>query len=975
MKRELLRLKLQFFAGEIKEEEDEVIIPGEEGVTGASGVTGSTPPAYNMPQNTVAAPVAQDFDTWYKANGGMDEAGYYAKYDLDPDRDYQNTVNTLNYEYQTSMANYGEQAEKMYQMGLQNSGVSDIFQANAFSSYLGNMNQAAADRITARKKNKAAFEDYVAGMKAQHGQYETGIKTEYDTKLNSALASALEIYNGYNLDSVLSQLGVAGYYTEIVQAVGEKLSGMDEASIKALKAETEGNLAQSILAAFPNLTEADRSAVNTMFGGMVPDAALDAAFNRALTTYQSSAAGQTAAVNNFVTTYGEQFDPNMSKDDFVNNMITKEDGTLDESQRANAEAAWEQMKADWDENIEAATRRAEELYRGATYTVTDENGNKVTKQYVKGVIEKLIKEGYSKAVANAAAQKLIGQDPTIYKERAGKQAYADAMSRLGIEGVDLTKYSSWDAYKTAITNSLQGTDWSVDSVNYAIQNAKNAWNEAKASVIAGGVDTVIEYIDEYGESYVKSQLLNAMPQDMVDEVWKQFLTTPMGEQWQGTLRQASVDELVNTWTASFDPNMSKEEFVTKMITGEDGKVNEDLRANAEAAWEQMNGQFLNNAQRIAESVTDRSLINSKSDDNVIKGLIENAGLIATPGLIKAVRDELAKGDNFNESVANDLATKDVETANDNLSSNETNKGYNSIKDYFTALDNFDAIDAQYGNTGATDPDRENINNTVNTIITSALSGSGGDIASSDTARTLEGIISNTDIQNWGNLSDDERRRAVLEGTINSGRFSVSEIKNFVSDYVNWKTKDIISTDKDNAKASGLADAGDLVMYVKGLGLGSNATNNLIKDIVNQIGFEIIGGGVIKWNKTVGGAEASIYGWEKNKKINDTNLMNSLESQFEKVKYSRMTVYNGKLYGKNQKNEWFEIPENGVTIAGDGHTNTDAQAKGIYHLLVVMFEQGDSNTVRPGGTGGIKDGVITDDKTGGGRTKDFSTTNK
>lgn len=341
MSMELLRLGLQFFAGETKEGEDDVIKPGEEGVTGASGVTGSTTPAYTMPQNTVAAPKAQDFDTWYKANGGMDEAGYYAKYDLDPDRDYQNTVNTLNYDYQTSMATYGEQAEKMYQMGLQNSGVSDIFQANAFSSYLGNMNQAAADRITARKRNKAAFNDYVANMRAQHGQYESGINTEYDTKLNSALTFALDRYNGYNLDSVLSELGVAGYYTQVIQAVGDKLSGIDATSLKALQAQTENNLAQSILTAFPNLTEADRSAVKTMFGGMVPDDALDAAFNRALTTYQSSAAGQEQMVSDLVTSGKDLFDPNYSYE------VDNEDGTKttigggEASMNAFIEKVWE----------------------------------------------------------------------------------------------------------------------------------------------------------------------------------------------------------------------------------------------------------------------------------------------------------------------------------------------------------------------------------------------------------------------------------------------------------------------------------------------------------------------------------------------------------------------------------------------------------------------------------------------------------
>ena len=556
MSMKLLRLGLQFFAGGTKEEEDEVIIPGEEGVTGASGVTGSTTPAYTMPQNTVAAPKAQDFDTWYKANGGMDEAGYYAKYDLDPDRDYQNTVNTLNYDYQTSMATYGEQAEKLYQMGLQNSGVSDIFQANAFSSYLGNMNQAAANRITARKRNKAAFNDYVANMRAQHGQYESGINTEYDTKLNSALAFALDRYNGYNLDSVLSELGVAGYYTEVIQAVGDKLSGIDATSLKALKAQTENNLAQSILTAFPNLTEADKSAVETMFGGMVPDDALNAAFNRALTTYQNTDAGRTAAVNTFVTNWTDSFDPTMSKADFVNKMITKEDGTSDESQRANAEAAWEQMKSNWDA---AAPERVQAIVD--TFGIGEGKIDPSSFESKKAFIDEMVKNNHSAEDAEAAWNKFDEAAGKAYNEVWAKYQAVDdtgalintytgnAKQKLDIKnllGADVPEYIYNEIIKRMDANRAEEKEADKQDTLTGIEDLPE--DEVNYNTLYNEIQNSGNDPDIVGASSVKYKdaVMNAMdsPENLAN-AW-QLVPNMSKNTWDGLDDAGKLDALLNS---------------------------------------------------------------------------------------------------------------------------------------------------------------------------------------------------------------------------------------------------------------------------------------------------------------------------------------------------------------------------------------------------------------------------------------------
>ena len=139
-----------------------------------------------------STPTAEPADVsgWekYKAdNGVLGEGDWYAAQGLDPDRDYQDAVNTLNYGYQTAMSTYGENAEKMYQMGLTGSGVSDVFQANAFSTYLSNMNDAAAARIAAKKQNKALYNAYLSDEKGKYNQELKELNAQKETKIQSAL--------------------------------------------------------------------------------------------------------------------------------------------------------------------------------------------------------------------------------------------------------------------------------------------------------------------------------------------------------------------------------------------------------------------------------------------------------------------------------------------------------------------------------------------------------------------------------------------------------------------------------------------------------------------------------------------------------------------------------------------------------------------------------------------------------------------
>lgn len=676
MSMELLRLGLQFFAGETKEEEDE-----EEGVV-VPGVTESTTPAYTMPKNTVDAPVAQDFDTWYKANGGMDEAGYYAKYDLDPDRDYQNTVNTLNYDYQTSMATYGEQAEKMYQMGLQNSGVSDIFQANAFSSYLGNMNQAAANRITARKRNKAAFNDYVANMRAQHGQYETGIKTEYDTKLNSALTYAMSKYNGYNLQDVIDALGVSGYYTDIVDEVGKRLSGMDATS---LQAATETVLAQDIINNISGFTGSDNdlAAAKSMYSGMYGDDVIEKAFDRAKTIYQNSAVGQEQIVKNLVSSGQASFDPNYEggMDTFIKNVwgietdrnaVDAEGKSLfDESAYNRAVKAWEQMKTDFDNKVLEATEKAKAIWGGAV-------GAEGVPETAR-VINDLINEGYSEAVAKAAvdAAGFTSGNAEYYTRTRAEELYAEAYSIMfGGGNIDLSKYGSADdfakAVKSKVADKLEKYALVGDKLD---EIAKAKWQEAYDATIWKGVEYIRNNIKTMGKStiddYLKSSP-NNFTDDMVNAAWDKYNGTEEGENFTELQNQTTVDELVTKWTDSFDPTMSKADFVNKMIT-KDGKTDESQRANAEAAWDVMKGAYDEHIGKLDTFAAGLWLelgevyTGSNEEKSTIDNYLQSNGII-DPKDIEYIRGKIEeKKTQKAEDIKEDTLTGITETPNDEVS--------------------------------------------------------------------------------------------------------------------------------------------------------------------------------------------------------------------------------------------------------------------------------------------------------------------
>ena len=154
----------------------------------------------------------KDYDTWYGEQG------------VDLDRQYGDAKAALEYEYMTSMSNYGQTAEKLYQMGLSGSGLSDIFQANAFSAYLNQQNALANQLIEQKKQMRLDYNNYLSERNA-------GIKTDTANAYNLGLTQ----YDGANADYVRRLLAGQGYHSQVIDNVMNALTAIDPDTLPIVK--------------------------------------------------------------------------------------------------------------------------------------------------------------------------------------------------------------------------------------------------------------------------------------------------------------------------------------------------------------------------------------------------------------------------------------------------------------------------------------------------------------------------------------------------------------------------------------------------------------------------------------------------------------------------------------------------------------------------------------------------------------------
>lgn len=157
------------------------------------------------------------YEDWMSKNG------------YDPDTDYKDAQAALEYDYMTSMANYGRRAEELAQMGLSNSGLSDIYQLGAYNSYLQSQNELANQLIAAKKKYRQEYN-------AIKTEEETAIKTDTANAYNIGLDLLAYDEDGTsNADYVRQQLINRGYDASVVDSAMQMLMGLDKDTLPVMK--------------------------------------------------------------------------------------------------------------------------------------------------------------------------------------------------------------------------------------------------------------------------------------------------------------------------------------------------------------------------------------------------------------------------------------------------------------------------------------------------------------------------------------------------------------------------------------------------------------------------------------------------------------------------------------------------------------------------------------------------------------------
>lgn len=200
--------------------------------------TSPTPPTPPTPPNAtntqteapaVTPTTAQGLSTVPSIRGAMKtEEEWMTEGGYDPDNDYINAKNQLEYDYMQSSANYGSTAEQLAQMGLTGSGVSDVFQLGAYQSYIQGQNDLY--KAWVKQKNE---------LRQQYKQYTDTYEANAKADTANAYNFGLNMYNGANADEVRRQLTAQGYDASIVDTAVANLEALDKNSLPTVKAAEE----------------------------------------------------------------------------------------------------------------------------------------------------------------------------------------------------------------------------------------------------------------------------------------------------------------------------------------------------------------------------------------------------------------------------------------------------------------------------------------------------------------------------------------------------------------------------------------------------------------------------------------------------------------------------------------------------------------------------------------------------------------
>lgn len=151
--------------------------------------------------------------------GPMDFSTWQSTYSIDPAVEYQNAQAQLDYEFKTWMSDYGARAEQLYQMGLSNSGVSDIYGANAYTAYVQASMDLKRAQIQQQAENKRAYQEYLDGIEAQQSAVTSAAFNSYAASYTPAqeqsirVALAAQGLSAEQVESAIAQLN--NYYNSL----------------------------------------------------------------------------------------------------------------------------------------------------------------------------------------------------------------------------------------------------------------------------------------------------------------------------------------------------------------------------------------------------------------------------------------------------------------------------------------------------------------------------------------------------------------------------------------------------------------------------------------------------------------------------------------------------------------------------------------------------------------------------------------
>lgn len=130
------------------------------GASGGKTESGETGNATGGVSNSAGSGSSAGAVTAPAAGGKLSYDNWMKDYGYDPETDYNQAKNDLEYQYMTYLNNYGARAEELYQMGLSGSGISDLYGVNAYSAYLAASNDLALARIEQENEYRRMYKAY-----------------------------------------------------------------------------------------------------------------------------------------------------------------------------------------------------------------------------------------------------------------------------------------------------------------------------------------------------------------------------------------------------------------------------------------------------------------------------------------------------------------------------------------------------------------------------------------------------------------------------------------------------------------------------------------------------------------------------------------------------------------------------------------------------------------------------------------------